>query len=393
MIMNSYLAKIYAYKFFDDLLFIYPLYAVMFIDFGLNALQISVLLIVWSGTAFLLEVPSGVIADMYSRKYVLFCSQLIRAVGLLIWFLYPTFIGFLAGFVLWGIKSALSSGTFEALVYDELKQMRKENQYAKIIGRAGSFTFIAQIVASISASAAILLGYPFVLTISIGSVIAAALIILLLPSVKQAKSLEDKRYFKLLKQGLVQAVGDRNVLRIIIFLSIGLALSGALDEYWTIYVNEVDLPKYFLGLFLAAWAAVQAIGSAIAFKFEKFSDNAFYILFTLNGILLLFAGILMKPAGLLLLLAFSFLFSIIGIVFQTRLQHAISSDFRATIFSVKGFFVEAEAIIVYLTFGIIANSFSYQCGYAVFGIVILTIGLLYLLFSFGKKKLEPEDAC
>ena len=61
--MNAFLAKIYAYKFFDDLVFIYPLYAVMFSDFGLTAFQIVVILTVWSIAAFVLEVPSGVFSD------------------------------------------------------------------------------------------------------------------------------------------------------------------------------------------------------------------------------------------------------------------------------------------------------------------------------------------
>jgi hypothetical protein len=46
--MIAFLSKIYSYKFFDDLVLIYPLYAVMFADHGLSAMQIGVLLAVWT---------------------------------------------------------------------------------------------------------------------------------------------------------------------------------------------------------------------------------------------------------------------------------------------------------------------------------------------------------
>lgn len=119
--MRSFITKIYLYSFFADLIFIYPVYSVMFVDKGLSPLQISILLMVWAGTSFVLEVPSGVIADKYSRKNILVFSQLVRIIGYMFWVLMPNFLGFLVGFILWGIKSAFTSGTLESFIFDELK--------------------------------------------------------------------------------------------------------------------------------------------------------------------------------------------------------------------------------------------------------------------------------
>ena len=94
----------------------------MFAEFSMQPWQIASLLIVWSATAFTLEVPSGVLADKYSRRNILFIGQCIRSLGYLCWLFLPNYIGFLIGFILWGIESALSSGTFQSLLYDELKQ-------------------------------------------------------------------------------------------------------------------------------------------------------------------------------------------------------------------------------------------------------------------------------
>jgi MFS family permease len=288
--MKTFLAKIYSYCFFDDLVFIYPLYAVMFVDYGLTGLQISIILMVWSGTAFLLEVPSGVIADKYSRKTILFLAQVARIIGYAIWLFFPNFWGFLIGFVLWGIKSAFTSGTFEALLYDELKQNGAEVQYTKILGRQKAIKFVALTLAGLGATIGIALGYKLIIAISLISLAISAFSILSLPSAKKLESTHEKDYFKLLKEGLHTAIRTPIILEIIIFVSLAQALFGALDEYWSIFANDVGLPKAGLGIFFIVYGAVQAFASWYAYKFENQSRKFFYSLFLLNGIILFTAA-------------------------------------------------------------------------------------------------------
>src|SRR5665213_3417963 len=136
--MTRFLTRLYAFKFFDAFILIVPLYAVMFVDAGLTPVQISLVLIAWSTTAFVLQIPSGVIADRWSRRHILALAQLARAAGFVTWLLYPHFWGFLAGLVLWGIKSTFTTGTFEALLYDELKAQGSAHDYTRIYGRRES---------------------------------------------------------------------------------------------------------------------------------------------------------------------------------------------------------------------------------------------------------------
>jgi len=385
--MKKFLAKIYAFKFFDDLVLIYPLYAVMFIDFSMEPWQVATLFAVWSTTAFLLEVPSGVWADKYSRKNILFVGQLIRSLGYASWLLFPNFWGFLVGFVLWGTKSALTSGTFQALIYDELKLFNREKEFTKILGRTKTISFTAILVASALASPAILLGYPFVLVLSSIAVLIAGIIIATLPKAQKVESTHEKEYFSLLKQGLVGVFKNAVVFRLIMFLSLAFALGGALDEYWTIFANEAGLPKYGLGLFLALMSGSQAIASFVAYRFEKRTNKFFYLLFLLNGILLFVAGYLFNIPALLLLIAFSFLFTIIQVVFEGRLQHSITSTTRATISSVSGFFTEMGVLVVYFSFGVTAQVSDYRNSFLLYGVIVATCGLIYTIFA---KKNSPK---
>lgn len=383
--MKTFLQKIYIFKFLDDLILIYPLYTVMFSEFGMSPWQIATLLAVWAGTSMILEVPSGVFADKYSRKNILFVGQIIRAIGYASWLIFPNFFGFLFGFVCWGVKSALTSGTFQALIYDELKDSNNEKQYTKVLGTTKTLSFAAILVASVLASPAISLGYSFVLIMSILANILSSIIIFSLPKVTMVKSTHETEYFQLLSKGLKQTFKNINLLKLILFLSLAYALGGALDEYWTIFAHGAGLPNTGLGIFLGIMSLTQSVASFFAYKFEKYSDTFFYLLFLVNGIILLIASYFFEISSLILLIIFSFLFTIIHIVFEGRLQEAIPSETRATISSVNGFFVEIGVIFVYFTVGAIAEIGGYRVSFLIYGLIISLIGLLYLLIGSRKK--------
>jgi len=213
----------------------------MFVDKGLSPIQISLLLMVWAGTSFILEVPSGVFADKYSRKTILVLSQIVRIVGYMFWILMPNFWGFLIGFVFWGIKSAFTSGTLESFIFDELKSHNVENEYAKVLGRLQSLGYLAILFSGIGASLSISLGYSVVLWISLISLIISTIAVYLIPDTRAIASTEETQYFALLRKGLEMSIKNVSILQIIIFVSLAQALFGALDEYWSIFANEAGL--------------------------------------------------------------------------------------------------------------------------------------------------------
>ena len=103
---------------------LYPVYTLLFSDTGLSVWQISSLFVIWSVSSLVLEVPSGALADATSRRRLLILGPLLTAVAFALWVAAPGCWVFALGFVLWGLKSALTSGALEALVYEELRRRR-----------------------------------------------------------------------------------------------------------------------------------------------------------------------------------------------------------------------------------------------------------------------------
>jgi MFS family permease len=365
----------YAYTFFKAFILIYPLYAVMFVDNGLDAAQISLLFIVWSAVAFVLEVPSGAIADKFSRKYVLMIAMLFQAVAFMCWLMLPSFWGFLVGFVLWGINSALTSGTEEALVYDELKRAKLEKQYTKVTGRMGSLDLLGTIGAGFVAAALAHYGYAPLLLLSIGGVLISVGILAFLPRARAIEPTGETKYWSYLSEGVRLVLRNRKILFLLIFMGIVTGL-GAVDEYYDLLFNEQGMNNSMIALWMGVVFSFGAVGSLLADRLEgkHFPLTTGMIIWA--GMLLL-AAVLPAPYSPIIIGLYVGIFYVVKVLFNSYLQHALTDRNRATATSVGGLLAEVGALISFVIFAIVAGAHTYAAGFQVMAVVIAVAGVLY----------------
>ncbi|NLZ17415.1 MAG: MFS transporter [Desulfobulbaceae bacterium] len=106
--------------------FYYPVFTVLFLDFGLSLEQFALLNTVWAFTIVLAEVPSGALADLMGRKQLLVVTSALMLLEIVLIALAPAggsstvFWLFLCNRVVSGLAEAMASGTDEALAYDTL---------------------------------------------------------------------------------------------------------------------------------------------------------------------------------------------------------------------------------------------------------------------------------
>ncbi|MEU5762518.1 MFS transporter [Nocardia sp. NPDC047648] len=180
------------FKSIGELIPLYALYALLFADHGMSTGQISLLFAIWSATSFLLEVPSGAWADTVSRRGLLVLSGALLTAGFALWTAAPSFAGFAAGFVLWGTSGALASGTFEALLYDELAARGESSAYPRVLGYARAGAEAAVVIAIVAATPLYLYGgYALVGWSSVAVAAVHTLIALSLPTAPKAVSATD----------------------------------------------------------------------------------------------------------------------------------------------------------------------------------------------------------
>lgn len=379
----SFRKLFYAYAFFDDFILIYPFYAVMFSDRGLSPAQISLLLVVWSVTSFVLEVPSGAIADRFSRKGTLMASGILRIAAYAAWLAAPNFIGFLVGFIAWGLGSALASGTTEALLYDELKSRGIQKQYAKISGTMGSLRIIGTMAAGFLGGVLAGWGYSFLLLASIASLAVVIVVISLIPSAPIVRSTGEANYFYFLKEGVRSALKNRKLAYIVAISSFVVGV-GAVDEYFNLLFREKGFSNSAIGFWFGVVFLIGALGSYCAQWLEG-KIRSYGLIIIVWGTLLGAATLLPGIFSPIFIALFIGVFHISEVLLDAELQHSLPDHVRATSTSVVGFFEEIVALAVYCTFGVVAGQ-QYVAGYTVITAVIIMVGLLFSVLLMFKSK-------
>ena len=132
--------RLYLLAFVDEFGPVYAVFTLWFNDNGISTSQISTVFLVWAAIALAFEIPSGALADRVDRRYLLASAFGIRAIGISLWFVWPTFTGVLIGAALWAIHSAVASGSWEALIHDELTAIGQERTYPKVMARISQFS-------------------------------------------------------------------------------------------------------------------------------------------------------------------------------------------------------------------------------------------------------------
>ncbi|MDJ0853728.1 MAG: MFS transporter [Desulfobacterales bacterium] len=133
--------------------FYYPVFAILFLDFGLSLEQFALLNAVWAAAIVLLEVPSGALADIIGRRRLLIGAAALMVAEMALLCLAPRgnptalFFFFLANRILSGAAEAAASGADEALAYEALKQTGQAEKWGLVLERQIRYQAIGFIVA------------------------------------------------------------------------------------------------------------------------------------------------------------------------------------------------------------------------------------------------------
>jgi hypothetical protein len=356
--------RVVAYYATRDLIPLYAVYSLLFRDAGLSTGQIASLLFLWSLTSFVLEVPSGAWADTIDRRALLIVSAGVYAAAFASWMLFPTYLGFALGFVLWGASSSLMSGTFEALVYDELAAVDATTAYARLTGWSESAALVANLVATAAAAPLFAWGgYPLVGWASVALAAVHGLLAACLPrarpvdaAVETADAVGDvghggdagvgRRYLSMLSDGVAEVARRPVIRRLIVLLAAVYGLT-AYDEFFPLLMRDAGIATGAVPAVLAVIVAAQAVGTALAGRTESLSSVALAVALG-AAVVLVTGGVLSSSLIGFAAIAVGYgVMQNIVIVTGARLQHAIEGAARATVTSVSGLTTEVFALAVY----------------------------------------------
>jgi len=380
--VNNFLWKIYLYRFFEAFKLIGVIFTLFFQHNGLTTFEISILIAMWSVTQLILEVPLGVFADKYSRRNLLVIALGFLIIGFLFW-LKGGFLFYAIGFVFWGVKNALTSGTLEAFVYDELKTFGKEDQYEKVNGRLEALFWSGVTVSALLGGLVASISFNLVLALTIVSTLFAAVSLLLIKPVQSVRSTGESKYLLVLKEALNEVKTNKGLLKIMVFFCLVFATYGAADEYWALVYGKLGIPIALIGFLVAAGYGLFALAGS-TLKLFKFKNSAWWLI-VISGIIFILSGLVNSVVSIPLLLLGLYLFKVAHIKYDVQFQQSITGGERATVSSLKSLVFEVVYMGFVLFFGFISTKVGIISVVYLLGIMLLFWLVISKLFLREKQ--------
>ncbi|MBN2076658.1 MAG: MFS transporter [Dehalococcoidales bacterium] len=385
MSYKAVIRLLFVFHLFGDLILIYAVDKLFLLSRNISIQEIAILVAIWSGLTVLLEVPTGALADRWSRKYTLVLSGLFYSLCYITWIFSFSFWPFALGFLFRTIGGTCESGTLQAYTYDFLKKHKKEDEFEKIWGRCITLRVIGTAVAVAAGGYLSEISYTLVLVFSALSPLVVTIIAFLLPEVKSTDNETHRSYISYMRGGLKQAFSNRIILKIMLYSSIVWATLGLLEEYDQVLISErLGFSNTFIGIWAAAAVCISSVGSFFAHRLKNLGWRVLIIIGVATGTGLVVITFVRNPVilGCLLVNCISLLLA--SVTIEGIIQREIKTEERATISSVCGVMGEIGTVIFSLFIGFIAHVFGIHIGYGILGALILVY--ISIQFLVGLRK-------
>lgn len=153
--LEGNLRRFIVFRLFYSARFYYPVFTILFLDYGLSLEQFALLNLAWALSIVLAEVPSGALADIVGRRRLVIFAAVMMVVEMSLLAFVPLgasgllFTVFLINRVSSGLSEAAASGADEALAYDSLKALGREEQWSHLLEKTSRVVSIGFFVTMI----------------------------------------------------------------------------------------------------------------------------------------------------------------------------------------------------------------------------------------------------
>lgn len=387
----------------------FSLVATVMIVYHIEIVHLNPLQLILVGTTlelacFIFEIPTGIVADVYSRKLSIVIGGVLTGVGFILEGSISSFIFVLVAQIVWGLGSTFISGSLEAWIAEEEKNKDLDEIYIKGAQAGQIGAFIGIVLSTVIANFSVRL--PIIVS-GVLFIILALFLWLYMPENNFKPSAPgDLNTFKKMvytfKSGL-KFVKSKSILMILLAVTLfyGLSSEGYDRLSNAHFLQDTTLPK--LGnLSSVTWFGIFGIlGMILSFivmhfmaKNLKNEDNR------KNGKLLLCINILYISSMLIFALTRNFSLMLIAYlatntfriinepIFSAWLNGHIDDNSRATVLSINGQMNSLGQILGGPIIGIIATNISVSIGIVCTSLLVAPVLVLYIISMIMDKKIS-----
>lgn len=243
---------------------------------GLTPVQLILVGTALEVSAFVFEVPTGIVADVYSRRLSIVIGYVLMGLGFLIEGFFPAFLPILLAQAVWGLGYTFTSGATQAWITDEVGEEDANVLFLRGT-QAGLFASLAGMGAAMfiganNAALPIQVG-------GLGLILMGITLMLIMPETGfHPTSREDRSTWQHMwhtfRQG-TQAVRSRPHLMSIVFIGFFYGLySEGFDRLWVKHLLDTfELPILFGSNEVAFFAVLRVAGAILTILAVRFVEK------------------------------------------------------------------------------------------------------------------------
>lgn len=390
--LEKNIKKNYIFTFVVNLNFTHGLWMIYLAFKGMSLTQIGLLEAIFHITSFLMEVPTGSIADIFGRKVSRITGRFFSLGSILFLILSNNFYLFALSFVFSALSYNLESGAGEALVYDSMKNIGKSDSYMKTVGIQEAIYQAASIGSFIIGGVIGTYDYYLAFWIAAGIIVST---IFYSFSFTEPPLGEKKGFYKNPINGLIKQTRDsfmviftqKKIAFLMIFTQTMLAFCTCIFFYLQNFWKNTGYNEFEIGIFLSAGSLMAGILGMQVYKLEKIlKEKRILVVLPLIGIISMW-GVALFERKVVFFVIVSIIESMLFVATNDYINKLIPSRFRATVISFGSMMFSLMMITIFPIFGKIADTFSFRIAFIVLAVVasVLYIVNMFILVKIDKR--------
>lgn len=379
----------YIYKFLSSFDITSAIWVLYLAFNGMSLIEIGLLEGIFHITGLISEVPTGAIADLIGRKKAIVFSRSFSLISAILMLFSASFLGFAISFIFSALGYNLQSGSEEALVYDSLKILNREDEYLRINGRLN-------LIIEVSSALAVFVGgflskNNFKLSYIVAVIISLCALLVSI-NFKEAKIVEkiNKEKSKIdVKNHFKECVrilkSNKRILNYLTFFSSIYAFSATIYFYNQQYLSDNGYSRLAISIILLINGLIASLGSVFSSKiYNRYRSKAIALIPVLLSTFIVIIGYSKGNFILLNLWIINLFTAILQPISSNLINSMIESEQRATILSLESMFYSLSMIILFPISGYIGDLFSLDISFRILGLFSLILS--FIQFSIIKKE-------
>jgi MFS family permease len=356
---------------------------------GVDAEWIGILLFAGSLSGFLFEIPSGYVSDKLGHKKALVIARVLMLLSTLFFLVADSIPLLILGSVFLSLSLAFQSGTGDAFMHETLRALGREDDYARVMGKASSIGFAVPIVFMVLVPFLVSVSYraPFAIALIIDIIGICAALVLMKPPVTQEHidEVNATNFRQVMREG-----HQLHFFRHALFLGIVSGILFGIGAFRPVYQALLGIPVIWFGVLFGigrAFASLMLAYSGSIRIFMKHSHRYHGFQLVLYTALIFILGVTSIPwvVATVFIIINAFMWGLSQVSSGYLLDIIKGSKFKATLLSTR-FQIEAlVGAVSGLGMGLLFSQLSYQRGFLYLAIVFFVTLLPLYIFIIRRS--------